>query len=70
MNARMYTLDDFISGPDLARLAGVNQSTVSRWVKNGVITPVLRGPGRRSHMWFAAADVEKLLSERGTGTAA
>jgi DNA-binding transcriptional MerR regulator len=69
MNVRMHP-QEFISGPDVARLAGVNQSTVSRWVKKGLLKPDHRGTGRRSHMWFRADDVLRLIDDRGTGTAA
>jgi len=55
---------DLISGTDLARMAGVNQSTVSRWVKKGLIVPFFRSAGRRGHMWFLAEDVRRLLDER------
>ena len=57
------THTDLIASADAAQALGINRSTLSRWVRDGRITPELRGTGLRGPMWFKRSDVERLADE-------
>lgn len=57
--------DPLISSGEVARRLGVTTSTVSAWVRQGLITPAVRTAGGR--LRFRWSQVERQLRERGTG---
>lgn len=48
---------------EVVKRLGISNSTLSRWVAMGRITPTLRGEGIRGGMWFWPRDVEALARE-------
>lgn len=53
--------DDLMGAGDVARLLGVNRSTVTRWAKSGRLPAVKKFAGTRGPLVFARATVESLL---------
>lgn len=45
---------------EVARSLGLERSTLSRWVKEGRITPAMRLPGRTGAFLFHPAEVERV----------
>lgn len=52
-----------VSTTEAARQLGVAQSTLSRWVSQGLVRPTWRTPG--GHMRWDVDDLEAQLEERG-----
>lgn len=57
---------DLMTTGDVAKLLDVSPSTVTRWVKNGVLSALVMPSGRYK---FRRADIEALLGEPATPTA-
>jgi excisionase family DNA binding protein len=55
---------DLLTTAQVADIAGVDRSTVTRWVGADKLTPAIRTPG--GALLFARADVERLAAERAT----
>lgn len=53
---------NLIQTSDVAELTGRSVPTVARWVKEGKLTPALKGTGIRGAMWFRREDVNALLA--------
>ena len=47
----------------------IDKSTLSRWVKSGVITPAVKLPGKNGAMLFDPQDVNALCLDRGAARA-
>lgn len=58
----MHTTD-VLSTAEAAELAGVDRSTITRWVAAGRITPILRGPTGNGAMFFRRNDIASLTRE-------
>lgn len=54
---------ELLPSRDVVKALGISNSTLSRYVANGRITPTLKGAGIRGQMWFWARDVEALKRE-------
>jgi excisionase family DNA binding protein len=54
-----------VSTQELAERLYVDRSTVIRWVKDGVITPSYRMPGRTGAYLFTPDEVDRLVAQRG-----
>ena len=55
--------DDLLATRQVADTLGIDTSTISRWVKEGRIVPVMRLPGKTGAMLFANKDVERLRTD-------
>jgi excisionase family DNA binding protein len=55
-----------MSTAEAARLLSVDPATITRWVRQGRLTPVFKGPGRTGGFMFHRSDVERLARQRGT----
>lgn len=56
-----------VSTQEAAELLEVDQKTISRWAKNGLIKAVKKNPAlRNSHYLIERSEVDRLLSERMT----
>lgn len=53
----------YLNASEVARMLGVDRTTVSRWVKRGVIQGAIR-PGK-SHQWRIPLDAYNKLVKRG-----
>lgn len=53
----------FVTSAELCARAGIDRSTLSRWVDKGRITPAQRLPGLRGPMLFNPLDVDRLVDE-------
>lgn len=62
----MHTTDQVLSTAAIAKLAGVDRSTVTRWVKDGHLVPTFTGEGQHPAMYFKSSDVESFLAGRST----
>ena len=56
--------DRLLSTADAAARLGVKRETLYAYVSRGLLSRRARPPGRQS--WFALADIERLLRERGS----
>lgn len=56
--------DEILNVRETARRLGVHENTVRNWARQGVL-PEARVPGSRFHR-FRAADVERLIAQRGS----
>lgn len=54
---------DIISAEVCERL-GIDRSTLTRWVRRGLITPTYKFPHRNGAMLFDPVDVERLAADR------
>lgn len=48
---------------EVATEVGKSVATISRYVKAGRISPVIKGDGLRGQMWFTPSDVRRLKAE-------
>lgn len=53
-----------ISTQDTARILQVVPGTVARLVRDGILVPAYRAPGKRGALAFDPADVERLRRDR------
>jgi excisionase family DNA binding protein len=51
---------DLLTTVESAELLGIERSTLSRWTKDGRITPAMRFPGKTGPLLYRRADVEAL----------
>ena len=59
----MQNLSHLKPTAEVADQIGKSVATITRYVKAGRITPVLKGDGIRGQMWFRPEDVERLKAE-------
>lgn len=55
-----------IGSREAARIAGVTQTTINRWVTSGRLKPVAEFPGYRGPRLFARSDVDALAKASTT----
>lgn len=53
---------ELLATRQVADALGIDVSTISRWVKEGRISPAMRLPGKTGAMLFTPKDVERLRS--------
>ena len=58
---------EYFSPPQLARLLGVDPSTVRRWLDAGYLPWHRAGPSRRARRRIVRADAERFVREYGRG---
>ena len=63
MPNKAQTQIDLIGTAEAAALRGVSVKTVTRWVRDGKLTPVQKLPGLRGAYVFDRSDVEALLKQ-------
>jgi excisionase family DNA binding protein len=57
----MPSVPDLIGTAEAAQVLGIDRSTLSRWTKDGRITPALQLPAHKGAYLYHRADVEALL---------
>jgi predicted site-specific integrase-resolvase len=60
---------NLIGSAQACQTLDIDKSTLSRWVKAGVITPKVKLPGRNGPMLFDPQDVASLCLDRGAARA-
>lgn len=51
-----------------ARLGYANRSSLTRLVQKGKLTPAFKGSGEHGEQFFNAADIDRIVAERGHTT--
>lgn len=67
----MHDSQDLIASAEVCSQLGVNRSTLTRWVRDQLITPALKMPGKRGGYLFTPSEVDRFIQERfqvGDGT--
>lgn len=59
----MQNLSHLKPTAEVAERLGKSVATITRYVKAGRISPVIKGEGLRGAMWFNPDDIERLKSE-------
>lgn len=60
-HAAMHTTNPPLSTAEAAERAGIDRSTLTRWVASGRITPAFRTPG--GALFFHAADIDEAAAQ-------
>jgi excisionase family DNA binding protein len=60
----MHKEEHLLNTAEVCEILGIKPYTVSRWVAKGTIAPIARGSGRRGHMLFLRAEVDRVAAER------
>ena len=62
--------ENLIGSAKACETLDIDKSTLSRWVRAGVITPAIKLPGKNGAMLFHPQDVTALCLDRGAARAA
>lgn len=54
---------DLLPSSEVCKRLNISNSTLSRWVGAGRLTPHLKGQGIRGQMWFWPRDIDALERE-------
>ena len=55
---------NLIGSAEACAVLDIDKSTLSRWVKAGILTPAHKNPGRNGAMLFRPSDVTKVCLDR------
>lgn len=55
-------IDDYLSTAEVATRLGKSVATVNRYVKRGLLEPVVQGPGERGARLYKPSDVDELAT--------